>query len=262
MRGRHLLFTTVTAATFAALVGSVDAADSTSAPHPNLPWQQPMARGLGTISTCPTGQVLSWNGSAWACTNTVANAQNATSAAQLGGVASCPSGQVVYYNNGAWGCTNTVANAGYATSAGSSTTATNANYATSAGSAASANYASSSGYASTAGNGVASTGGTTLTTQDGTQYALPSGGGSGGSGTMVAYCYANGWGLWTPGQCSGASASGLAFSTWANAWGSNPKWYISVSCPSGTLNSPVFAGVAQDGFTSVQQVALECFQKP
>lgn len=180
--------TRTTAAALLSLVllsGVASAGDSTTVPHPNMSWQHPDARSLGGVSSCPIAQVLTWNGSVWACTDTIANAGNATTSqyadnsGELGGnsMPSCPAGYALSGVNGRWLCVNTVANSGYATNSG---TANTASYASTAG------YANSTGspsipgcpsvyyyhYGSSSGTLPASPNGGYQSLDDGTPYSI------------------------------------------------------------------------------------------
>lgn len=160
MTSHTIAATTMIAAVLVLVGSSVAASDSTTTPHPDVPWQQPMARGMGGVSSCPVGQVVTYTGAAWACTDTVANAGNAATAGYANGagtadallpanIPTCPSGYALSGVTGAWTCVNNVA------------------------------AANNAGYASSAGNGVASVAGSSLNLVNGSTYTLPSGGGNG-----------------------------------------------------------------------------------
>lgn len=165
---------------------SASAFDSTTSPHPSVPWQLPNARALGGVANCPTGQVVGWMGSGWGCTNTVANSSNSAYASNS------------TYATGA-------GSANYATGAGSSS------YANSSGRSSGSDYADKAGYADSAGS---------------CNNCGSSGGGGGGGSTpaacsAVTYDFASGsWSfgnnsfpyrVYVPGASSGASSLGVIY---------------------------------------------------
>ena len=230
---RHrLLSVAVICGTMAAI--PVLAADSTSAPHPVVGWQDPTARAIN-IGACPAGSVVAWNGTAFACTNTITNAANATTAqyannsGQLNGngLPTCPAGYALSGNGANWQCVNNVA---------------------------SSNYSTTSGYSNSSGNGVASVSGTTLTTSNGTAYTLPSGGGGGGSGggSCAAYTPGDGWfwfdGNWTAHYSLSAAGNGSSTIMYQNSvlcGGTQGTWM----CIAGTwaLTSSTYEGDCSNG---------------